>query len=166
MFVVAQEVAVVERLHPHVFQKVIALYDERGGKPFHINRAYCGGKPIVGDHAWLEVYFKDTMLFIDPTIAQYGKVQGIAHERFTIGDPEIKKQLREKYGIIDNRLSILVRKYTSHIPNDQPPYPGMGIDPKDAEYFLHIADTRNIVSLGREPESWKPWVEELLKKYN
>ena len=54
------------------------------------------GKKIIGDHAWVEVYVKDKLVFIDPTISQYGLGQGIAFEVFDIGDPTIKTYLEKE----------------------------------------------------------------------
>ena len=125
-----------------------------------------GKEKTTGDHAWVEVYIKNKILFIDPTIAQYGKVSGIAFEAFNVGDPSIKSILKDKYGVIDNRVTILLRKVLNKIPIDQPPYPGMGIDPNYLAYFKNVVELRNTVSIGREPDSWSKWTDYLVGKYN
>ncbi len=111
---------------------VDALYDDDPYEiveHFGLVRFSQNGRNIIGDHAWVEVYVKDKIVFIDPTISQYGKVSGIAFEVFNIGDPTIKTYLEDKYNIIDYRISLLLRKAESNIPMDQEPYPGYGIDP-------------------------------------
>lgn len=124
-----------------------------------------GGKKVIGDHAWVEIYIKDKFLFIDPTISQYGTTKGIAFEIFGIGDPTIKTYLEQKYNIVDYRISILVRKIEYHIPIDQEPYPGYSIAPQDLAYYKEVNNIRNIVSLGREPVAWKDWVNYLSSHY-
>ena len=146
-----------------------ALYDN---EPYEITERFGfaqfmeNGQEVTGDHAWIEIYLKDKLIFIDPTIAQYGKTDGIAFEIFAIGDPNIKTTLKNKYNIIDDRISILVRKINRGIPVNDPPYPGMGIEPKDIAYFQEVVKLRNTVSLGQEPDTWKPWIVDLVKKYD
>jgi hypothetical protein len=123
------------------------------------------GQKIIGDHAWIEIYFKNKILFIDPTISQYHRSDGIVFEVFNIGDPTIKTYLNQKYGIIDNLISILLRKVEYRIPIDQEPYPGYSIDPQYIEYYKTINEIRNTVSLGREPVAWKDWIYYLTSHY-
>lgn len=126
------------------------------------------GEEITGDHAWIEVYLHDKMIMIDPTADQYqkGNIKGIAYEVFDLGDPDIHNKLKDKYGILEARLSILMRKVLNKIPVDEIPYPGLTIDPQDIPYFQQVFALRNTVSLGREPISWKPWVDYFTSKYN
>ena len=120
---------------------------------------------IVGDHAWLEIYVHDKMIVVDPTVAQYGKYQGLVYEVFDLGDPDIHAKLFNKYGILDARLSVLLRKVSNKIPINDIPYPGLYIDPNDMEYYQGVLTLRNTVSLGREPVSWKPWVDYFMARY-
>lgn len=120
---------------------------------------------ITGDHAWIEVYIHDKIIVIDPTVAQYGNYKGIVYEVFDLGDPDIHNKLKDKYGILDARLSVLLRKVLNKLPIDEVPYPGLYIDPKDIEYYKGISTIRNTVSLGKEPISWKPWVDYFMAKY-
>jgi hypothetical protein len=119
----------------------------------------------IVDHNWLEIYFKDRFLFIDPTIGQFGKMNAIAYEVFTVGDPNIPKVLKEKYGVEDVRLTVLMRKVLDRMPITEEPYPGMTIDPKSIDYFLKALEYRNDVNDGKEPEGWKEWVSFLTHKY-
>ncbi len=145
-----------------------ALYDN---DPYEITERFGfirfdqNGQKIIGDHAWVEIYIKDKLLFIDPTVSQYGKTSGIAFEIFNIGDPTIKTYLEQKYNIIDYRISILLRKVEQHIPIDQEPYPGYSINPQDVGYYREAVNIRNTVSLGREPVAWKDWVNYLSSRY-
>lgn len=120
---------------------------------------------ITGDHAWIEVYIHDKMIVVDPTVAQYGDYKGIVYEVFDLGDSDIHNKLKDKYGILDARLSILLRKVLNKFPIDEVPYPGLYIDPNDVEYYKGISALRNTVSLGKEPISWKPWVDYFMAKY-
>lgn len=146
-----------------------ALYDN---EPYEIIERFGlvqydqDGKKIISDHAWIEIYLKDKILFIDPTIGQYGGSQIIAFQEFSIGDPTIKTYLREKYNIIDFRISLLVRKSENNIPTNEQPYPGFSIDPKYIDYYKQANNIRNIVSIGREPAIWKDWVDYLTSKYS
>lgn len=120
---------------------------------------------ITGDHAWIEVYIHDKIIVIDPTVAQYGNYKGIVYDVFDLGDPDIHSKLKNKYGILDARLSVLLRKVLNKLPIDEVPYPGLYIDPNDIEYYKGISVLRNTVSLGKEPISWKPWVDYFMAKY-
>lgn len=121
------------------------------------------GKVI--DHAWIEIFLKNKIIYIDPTVARYGRVKGIAFEVFDIGQSNIKNIYKEKYGIIDNRISLLLTKIYNNIPVDEPPYVGMIIDEESLPYYDKILKVRNTVSLGREPITWKKWVDYLVAKY-
>ena len=125
-----------------------------------------GDENSVIDHAWIEIYMKNKLIYIDPTVAKYGKVKEIAFEIFDVGQPDIKKILKEKYGIIDNRLSLVMAKIYNNIPVDQPPYKGMALDQDSLPQYEKILKVRNTVSLGREPITWKNWIEYLVTKYN
>ena len=123
------------------------------------------GHKTVGDHAWIEIYLRDKILFIDPTIAQYGVAHGIVYGVYDVGLSDLKSDLKNKYNILDNRISKLVKKAQDKIPVDESPYPGLAIDPAYMDYFLRVSAERDTVNIGREPESWKPWVSQLLAKY-
>ncbi len=123
------------------------------------------GSRIVGDHAWLEIYFHDRILFIDPTVAQYGKVQSIATEIFHVGDPNISTSLRQSYNIIDDRVSTLVQKVEHNIPINDVPYPGLYISKEELPYYKRVVELRTLVSLHKEPAEWEPWTTYLFKKY-
>ncbi len=120
---------------------------------------------ITGDHVWLELYIGKKILFIDPTIAQYGKYHKIEHRVFNIGDANFKQVLKNDYGIIDNRIRKLVDKTLAKIPVDNDPYPGMIIDPQSMDYFLDIIKLINTVNINQIPPSWKSWVSTLTAKY-
>jgi hypothetical protein len=135
--------------------------DER----FGFSKIPLAGKDTTGDHAWVEVYIKNKILFIDPTIAQYGKVTGIAMHTFDVGDPQFKSYLLNQYGVVDDRISRLVQKTISKIPADQPPYPSYIIDPAYLAYFQHVLTLRDQVNVNQEPQEWVTWVNFLVKKY-
>ena len=122
------------------------------------------GQQLV-DHAWLEIYFKDKFLFVDPTIAQFGKINKIAYQVFTIGQSDLQDILKTQYNIDDIRLSILVPKVINRIPADQPPYPGTTISEGSIGYFLKTVEDRNSVNEGIEPAEWVNWVSFLTNKY-
>jgi len=117
------------------------------------------------DHGWLEIYLKDQFLFIDPTIGQFGKINKIAYQVFTVGQPDLQDILEKEYGIKDVRLSILVPKVINRIPKSQEPYPGMTIDESAIGYFLKALEDRNSVNDGVEPAEWHSWVSFLTNKY-
>ena len=119
----------------------------------------------VGDHAWLEIYMGDKFLFIDPTIGQFNGIPKIAYEVFNAGDSTITDSLKQKYGIDDIRLSLLVPKVINRIPAAANPYPGVTIDKDYISYFLQVMDYRNQVNDGIEPAGWKGWVDTLFEKY-
>ena len=123
------------------------------------------GKNALIDHAWLEIYFQDKFLFIDPSIGQFGKVTGIAYQVFTVGQSDLKDILKTKYNIEDVRLSLLVPKVVNRIPVSQEPYPGMTINQNDINYFLQVVEDRNNVNDGIEPDEWQSWVSILTDKY-
>lgn len=117
------------------------------------------------DHAWLEIYLGDKMLFIDPTIGQFGKIKGIAYEEFNVGDSTIGTTLHQNFDIVDDRLLLLVQKAVNRVPKDQNPYPGAAISPQQLDYYLAAAKDREIVNGGGEPDSWIGWVNQLSAKY-
>jgi len=145
-----------------------ALYDN---DPYEIVQRFgfvkfkSGSEEITGDHAWLEIYLGNQMIFVDPTIAQYSRSNGIAYEVTQVGTPQFKDSLKEKYGILDARLSVMMRKVKNNIPVDEMPYPGITINPQDLDYFKGVLALRNTVSLGKEPSEWVPWVNYFLAKY-
>jgi hypothetical protein len=117
------------------------------------------------DHAWLELYFHNKMLFIDPTIGQFGKINSIAYHEFSATDPILSAELKDMYGIIDARLSLLVQKAIDRTPKSQEPYPGIAINPGQMDYYLAAYEDRNIVAHGQMPDSWAKWVSALRNKY-
>lgn len=122
------------------------------------------GEKIV-DHAWLEIYFNDKFLFIDPTIGQFGKINKISYRVFNVGQSNISDILKKDYGIEDVRLSLLLQKVINRIPVYQDPYPGMTIGEESVGYFLKVLEDRNNVNDGIEPPEWKDWVNHLTSKY-
>ena len=66
---------------------------------------------------------------------------------------------------MDARLSVLMRKVLNHLPVKEVPYPGLDIDPNDLDYYEGVLILRNTVSLGKEPISWKPWVDYFMARY-
>ena len=118
------------------------------------------------DHAWLEIYFNNRFLFIDPTVGQFGKIHKIAYEVFSIGSQNISKELLDKYGIEDVRLKLIVRKLVNRVPADQTPYPGMSLSPSTADYYLQLVKDRDEVDAGNMPSTWGHWVEIFTKKYS
>lgn len=148
---------------------VHALYDY---EPYEITERFGFVQPdnsvddSIIDHAWIEIYIKNKMLYIDPTVARYQKTKKIVFEEFELGQPDIKKILKEKYGVIDNRLSILLTKIYNNIPVDEAPYNGMTIDTASLPHYQQILKVRNTVSLGREPVKWKDWIDYLTSRYH
>ncbi len=124
-----------------------------------------GPTSVMVDHAWLQIYFDDQFLFIDPTIAQFGKVQGIAHHVFRVDDPDISSDLQQKYGIHDLRIRKLVRKMITGVPSDQEPYPGLIIPPDQMNYYFRVVLDRDDVEEGKMPKNWADWVKTLIDKY-
>ncbi len=122
-------------------------------------------KKNLDDHAWLEIYLQDKFLYIDPTIGQFGKINKIAYQVFSIGDTNLQKTLKTNYGIEDVRISLLVPKVINRIPVSQEPYPGITIKPDAISYYLEALEYRNSVNDGIEPIDWKPWVSFLMDKY-
>lgn len=123
------------------------------------------GEMSVIDHSWVEVYLNKKILFIDPTIGQFGKYNKIVYEEFALGDPNIQSVLKDKYGINDVRLRRLVKKAVDRVPTDGDPYPGVSILPGSLNYYLKVADEANQVDAGNIPNEWKPWVATLMNKY-
>lgn len=119
----------------------------------------------TGDHNWLEIYFQDKMLFIDPTNGQFGGDPKIVYQVFTVGDPKLGKTLQDKYHIVDVRLSLLVPKVVNRISVNQDPYPGLTIESDDLDYYLKALDVRNEVNDGIDPPEWKEWTDYLIGKY-
>ena len=147
---------------------------------FPINAAYDSNEPYqiverfslhqegneVGDHNWLEIYFKDQFLFVDPSIGQFGHINKIAYEQFTAGDTSIPGTLKAKYGIIDLRLSLLIQKTVNRVPASSDPYPGVYIDSNLVSYYMGVYDDRNDVANHVIPADWKDWVSFLVNKYS
>jgi hypothetical protein len=120
---------------------------------------------IIQDHAWIEIYLRDKLLFIDPTDAQFGNTNKIAYEVFEVGDPNMAVVLKSKYNIVDYRISLLVQKTINRIPASQQPYPGVLIPQQNLDYFLGVVDTKKIILSGGEPDNWDYWTNTLTKKY-
>lgn len=119
----------------------------------------------VVDHAWLEIYMKDKLLFIDPTIAQFGGERKIAYHEFGSADQKISQYLRDTYGIYDIRFTILMQKVLNRTPKDQPPYPGATIQNSALPYYIEILEERNQLAAAKEPSSWKGWVTTLIEQF-
>lgn len=119
----------------------------------------------VTDHAWLELYLRDKFIFIDPTIAQFGKYHSIAYEVFSVGDPTITQTLNSTYSIMDVRFRILMQKVIDRIPAEQEPYPGATINSSSMPYYLQVLQARNVLDSGLEPPQWKDWVDSILKEF-
>ncbi len=117
------------------------------------------------DHAWMEIYFKDKFLFIDPTAGQFVKTNQILYHLFEIGDDKIANELFSNYSIVDTRLTLLIDKAINRIPDSQEPYPGIGINSKDLPYYLQVQEERQLIDSNREPVDWKDWTDILLPKY-
>jgi hypothetical protein len=120
----------------------------------------------VVDHAWIEVYLKNKVLFIDPTIGQFGKYNKIVYEEFTLGDPTIPQTLKEKYGIDDIRIRRLVKKAVDRVPASQEPYPGSQVQASYLPYYQKVVEDINSIDNGQEPADYKAWVDKLSSKYN
>src|SRR4029078_473409 len=101
------------------------------------------------------------MLFIDPTIAQFGKVNGIIHEVYSAGDQNISKTLETKYNLMDVRFKLLLNKAINRVPVDQQPYPGLTIIPDAMTYYMQVLNDRNDVAGGQVPKEWEGWVNTL-----
>lgn len=117
------------------------------------------------DHAWIEIYFKDQMLFIDPTIAQFGKANKIAYATFKVGDPNISNILHDQFGIYDVRLRLMVKKAVARAPEGAEPYPGQSINPDYLEYYRKAAEDLNMLDEGKIPDEWKDWIKTLESKF-
>jgi hypothetical protein len=122
-------------------------------------------KGTIIDHAWLEIYYQDKFLFIDPTIAQFGTINRIAYQVFDINDANISSDLKSEYGIVDIRLSRLVQKEVNRIPTDQEPYPGVSISQDVLNYYIEVEEDRNDVNDGKEPADWTTWDQYLISRY-
>jgi hypothetical protein len=118
------------------------------------------------DHAWLEIYFNNRFLFVDPTVGQFGKIDKIAYEVFSVGSQDVGQELLSKYGIEDVRLKLIVKKLVNRIPADQAPYPGMSLSPSTADYYLQLVKDRDDVDAGNMPLAWERWVSTLTSKYS
>lgn len=118
------------------------------------------------DHAWLELYFDNQFMYIDPTIGQFGNYHRIVYEVFKVGDPAVSTTLLEKYGIADMRLKLLVQKVVNRVPISQEPYPGITLDPKMIDYYLQSVQERDTVDNGEQPKEWEPWVHTLLADFS
>ncbi len=118
------------------------------------------------DHAWLEIYFNNKFLFIDPTAGQFGRYDKIVYEVFNIEDKNIQKTLLDKYNIADIRLTLLVNKTVNRIPPSQDPYPGISLSRDTIDYFLKSVEERDEVNNGDEPPEWESWVSSLLDKFS
>ncbi|QQR50513.1 hypothetical protein IPF86_01150 [Candidatus Nomurabacteria bacterium] len=117
------------------------------------------------DHAWLEIYFDNRFMYIDPTIGQFGNYDKIVYEVFKVGDPEVQTIMLQKYGLADIRLKVLVQKVVNRVPPSQEPYPGMTIDPSMIDYYLQSVQERDQVDHGDEPAGWQAWIATLLSLF-
>ncbi len=144
-----------------------ASYD--GNEPYQIIERFgfhSDDKKNIVDHAWLEIYFNDKFLFVDPTLGQFGGVNKIVYQLFTVGDPNISINLLNQYGIVDIRLGLLLEKAVNRLPASEEPYPGSFIAQNVLDYYISAYDDRNDVNNGKEPASWHDWDQYLLSRYN
>jgi hypothetical protein len=148
--------------------KIASAYDTDTVSPNEIVERFAlheNDKGTIIDHAWLEIYYQNTFLFIDPTIGQFGKINKIAYQQFTIGDPNIGADLKSQYGIVDIRLSRLVQKQVNRVPADQEPYPGVSVSQDVLNYYIQVEEDRNDVNNGKEPADWATWDQYLISRY-
>lgn len=141
-------------------------YDET--RPYEIVERFRFRKDDTGgavDHAWLEIYLRDQVLFVDPTIAQFGKTKGIAYEVFDVGDPSIAKSLKERYGILDAKMGAVLKKTINRVPVEQEPYPGLIISQDFVDYYTKAIEVRNGIADDKIPDDWKIWVKQLTDRY-
>lgn len=118
------------------------------------------------DHAWLEIYFDNRFMYIDPTIGQFGNYDKIVYEVFNVGDPEVQTIMLQKYGLADIRLKTLVQKVVNRVPASQEPYPGITIDPSMIDYYLQSVKERDEVDHGGEPVEWHAWIATILARFS
>jgi hypothetical protein len=148
--------------------KIASAYDTDTVSPNEIVERFAlheDDKGTIIDHAWLEIYYQNTFLFIDPTIGQFGKINKIAYQQFSIGDPNITDELKSQYGTVDIRLSRLVQKQVNRIPADQEPYPGVSVSQDVLNYYIQVEEDRNDVNNGKEPADWTIWDQYLISRY-
>ena len=121
----------------------------------------------IVDHTFIEIYLHNKILFIDPTIGQFGRYPAkIAYQEFTVGDPNIAETLKNDYGIEDMGVRRLTKKAVDNVPVDQQPYPGFQINKADLPYYQTLATNINLIEAGGEPEAWLPWVDFLRGRYH
>jgi len=120
----------------------------------------------IADHNWLEIYYKDQFLYVDPSIAQFGYINKIAYQEFNVSDPNISNELQSAYGIVDLRIGLLLNKAIDRVPAADNPYPGVAIDPTLIGYYTQIYDDRNDVEDHKVPSDWVNWVNFLVNKYS
>lgn len=151
------------------FDDQLSIQATYAGNPYEIIERFSFAKTTNSeavDHAWLEIYLHDKMLFIDPTIGQFGKINGIAYQEFKVDDTTISRTLNKNYDIIDDRLLLLVQKAINRVPQNQEPYPGIQISPSELDYYLKVKEARDTVNQGGLPQDWEEWVDKLLAKYS
>lgn len=147
--------------------KIAALYNSDTANQYEIVERFGLHQDASGniiDHAWLEIYYQNQFLFIDPTIGQFGQpqFQKIAYQTFTVGDPTISATLKSQYGIVDINLKRLVQKEVNRLPADQEPYPGVSISQATLNYYIQVEADRNDVNDGTEPSDWTTWDKALI----
>jgi hypothetical protein len=120
----------------------------------------------IADHNWLEIYYKNQFLYVDPSIAQFGYINKIAYQEFNVSDPNISNELKSNYGIVDLRIGLLLNKAIDRVPAADNPYPGVAIDPNLIGYYTQIYDDRNDVEDHKIPAEWVTWVNFLVNKYS
>lgn len=154
--------ALAETINKKFFDSKLRIDAAYNNQPYEIVERFgfaTAKDHSVVDHAWLEIYLGNVFLFIDPTVGQFGKINGIAYHVFKVGDSNIPKVLLNEYGIVDERLSLLVNKAVNRVPVDQSPYPGVAIDPKYVQYYLLVLQDRNTVDQGQVPDNWKDFIK-------
>ena len=150
------------------FNNALEIDPTYDNQPYEIVERFGLAQTATGmtDHAWIEIYFKDKFMLIDPTIGQFGKYHIIAHDVFSVGGTDNPKTMQDKYGIVDVRLRLLVQKAVNRVPKSQEPYPGMALNDVDVPYFQAVIADRNTLDSGKEPDAWKPWSDVLIPKYS
>lgn len=125
------------------------------------------GNNLLTDHAWLEIYINDKILYIDPTLGQFGKINHIAYQVFPANDLNISTELRTHYGIIDDiNLGELVGTLIQKTPYDKDLYHDFVFLDKDIPYLQDMQEMQNKVDNGIEPVQYSRWVDQLTAKYN
>ncbi len=119
----------------------------------------------ITDHSWLEIYINDKVLFVDPTIGQFGKINHIAYEEFN-KDTDMQIVLESKYNYIRNiMLGDLIQKIIAKAPYDVNLYHGNIFSEKDLPYLRGMLEVQNSVDNGIQPAEYDHWVEFLTNKY-